>query len=227
MFGNEDPFSDFFKTFFGGGGGAARRREGRGRGRAARAQKGRDIEHEVELDARGGVPRRHAPHLDQAGRSRPHRRRPDPGRRQGRLARPRRRRRGNRRERRRRRRPVPARASCGRTRCSSATARTCTPRSRCRSRPRCSAARPRCRRSPARVRLKIPETTQNGQVFRLKGHGMPIVGKPDERGDLYAAVTPAAPLADARSSASTTRRCAKLTRTGARSEQLELGQCRP
>ena len=38
------------------------------------------------------------------------------------------------------------------------------------------------------VRLKIPETTQNGQVFRLKGHGMPVVGKPDERGDLYATV---------------------------------------
>jgi curved DNA-binding protein len=36
------------------------------------------------------------------------------------------------------------------------------------------------------VRLKIPETTQNGQVFRLKGHGMPTVGKPEERGDLYA-----------------------------------------
>ncbi len=36
------------------------------------------------------------------------------------------------------------------------------------------------------VRLKIPEGTQNGQVFRLKGHGMPAVGKPDERGDLYA-----------------------------------------
>jgi curved DNA-binding protein len=38
------------------------------------------------------------------------------------------------------------------------------------------------------VRLKIPETTQSGQVFRLKGHGMPAVGKPDERGDLYATV---------------------------------------
>ena len=38
------------------------------------------------------------------------------------------------------------------------------------------------------VRLKIPETTQSGQVFRLKGHGMPSVGKPDERGDLYATV---------------------------------------
>jgi curved DNA-binding protein len=38
------------------------------------------------------------------------------------------------------------------------------------------------------VRLKIPEGTQNGQVFRLKGHGMPNIGKPDDRGDLYATV---------------------------------------
>ena len=38
------------------------------------------------------------------------------------------------------------------------------------------------------VRLKIPELTQTGQVFRLKGHGMPAVGKPDARGDLYASV---------------------------------------
>src|SRR6185503_14725194 len=48
LFGNEDPFSDFFRTFFGGGG----PREGAGRarqGRAPRTQKGRDIEHEVEL----------------------------------------------------------------------------------------------------------------------------------------------------------------------------------
>src|SRR5262249_55277947 len=36
--------------------------------------------------------------------------------------------------------------------------------------------------------LKIPETTQRGQGFRLKGHGMPAVGKPDDRGDLYATV---------------------------------------
>jgi curved DNA-binding protein len=36
------------------------------------------------------------------------------------------------------------------------------------------------------LRLKIPSTTQNGQVFRLKGHGMPVAGKPDEQGDLYA-----------------------------------------
>jgi DnaJ-class molecular chaperone len=36
------------------------------------------------------------------------------------------------------------------------------------------------------VRLKIPELTQQGQRFRIKGHGMPTVGKPKERGDLYA-----------------------------------------
>src|SRR5688572_30947640 len=48
LFGNEDPFSDFFRTFFGGGGGGGAREAGRGRGRA-RAQNGRDIEHEVEL----------------------------------------------------------------------------------------------------------------------------------------------------------------------------------
>jgi DnaJ-class molecular chaperone len=41
--GGEDPFSDFFRTFFGGGG------EARGRGRAPRSQKGRDIESEAEL----------------------------------------------------------------------------------------------------------------------------------------------------------------------------------
>jgi DnaJ-class molecular chaperone len=38
------------------------------------------------------------------------------------------------------------------------------------------------------LRLKVPPTTQNGQVFRLKGHGMPAVGKPEDKGDLYATV---------------------------------------
>ena len=38
------------------------------------------------------------------------------------------------------------------------------------------------------VRLKIPPTTQNGQRFRLKGHGMPAAGKPHEHGDLYATI---------------------------------------
>ena len=38
------------------------------------------------------------------------------------------------------------------------------------------------------LRLKVPPLTQNGQVFRLKGHGMPVTGKPDDTGDLYATV---------------------------------------
>ena len=38
------------------------------------------------------------------------------------------------------------------------------------------------------VRLKVPELTPAGRVFRLRGHGMPAVGKPDDRGDLYATV---------------------------------------
>ena len=38
------------------------------------------------------------------------------------------------------------------------------------------------------ARLRIPPLTQNGQVFRLKGFGMPAVGKTNEKGDLYARV---------------------------------------
>lgn len=36
------------------------------------------------------------------------------------------------------------------------------------------------------LRLKIPPTTQQGQRFRLKGHGLPVPAKPAEPGDLYA-----------------------------------------
>ena len=39
------------------------------------------------------------------------------------------------------------------------------------------------------VRLRIPELTQNGQVFRLKGYGMPKVGgQAEDSGDLFAKV---------------------------------------
>jgi len=38
------------------------------------------------------------------------------------------------------------------------------------------------------LRLKVPPATQNGQVLRLKGHGMPAVGRQDDRGDLYATI---------------------------------------
>jgi DnaJ-class molecular chaperone len=38
------------------------------------------------------------------------------------------------------------------------------------------------------VRLRVPEGTQSGQVFRLKGQGMPRPGRASDRGDLYATV---------------------------------------
>jgi DnaJ-class molecular chaperone len=38
------------------------------------------------------------------------------------------------------------------------------------------------------LRLRVPEATQNGQVFRLRGQGMPTPGKPEAHGDLYATV---------------------------------------
>ncbi len=38
------------------------------------------------------------------------------------------------------------------------------------------------------VRLKVPPLTQNGQLFRLKGFGMPAVGKPEDKGDAYARI---------------------------------------
>jgi curved DNA-binding protein len=39
-----------------------------------------------------------------------------------------------------------------------------------------------------KLKLKIPPETQSGRVFRLKGHGMPRLKQPDERGDLFARV---------------------------------------
>ena len=38
------------------------------------------------------------------------------------------------------------------------------------------------------LRLKVPPATHHAQVFRFRGHGMPITGKPGESGDLYATV---------------------------------------
>jgi DnaJ-class molecular chaperone len=38
------------------------------------------------------------------------------------------------------------------------------------------------------VMLTIPPGTQNGQVFRLRGKGMPKLRDPEQHGDLYAEV---------------------------------------
>src|SRR6266700_7110081 len=40
-----------------------------------------------------------------------------------------------------------------------------------------------------RLMLRIPAETANGRSFRLRGQGMPHLGQPDRRGDLYAEVT--------------------------------------
>lgn len=51
------------------------------------------------------------------------------------------------------------------------------------------------------LRLRIPEMTAGGRVFRMKHHGMPVARSTDERGDLYATVElmlPATLSADAR-----------------------------
>ena len=46
---------------------------------------------------------------------------------------------------------------------------------------------PRLQGTP--LTLKIPAATQSAQVFRLKGHGMPALGKTRPGGDLYATVS--------------------------------------
>ena len=45
------------------------------------------------------------------------------------------------------------------------------------------------------LRLRIPEMTGGGRVFRMKGHGMPVARATDERGDLYATVEIVLPAA--------------------------------
>ncbi len=129
LFGNQDPFSDFFNTFFGGGGAGAREGGALAQPRQPHAEGPRHRARR-RADARGGVPRRDASHLDQTGRPREERRRAHSGRRQGRVARPRRRR--GRIGQQRRLRPAICICACrrARTRSSSARATTCTRPSR-------------------------------------------------------------------------------------------------
>lgn len=39
-----------------------------------------------------------------------------------------------------------------------------------------------------RLALRVPAGTANGKAFRLRGQGMPALGRPEQRGDLYADV---------------------------------------
>jgi curved DNA-binding protein len=183
LFGNQDPFSDFFKTFFGGGGGA---REARGR-RSARAQKGRDIEHPVELtleEAFHGATRRIS--IKQGGHARSVDVRIPPGVKDASRVRA---------------------AGEGESGANGGPAGDLYLRVQTRPHPvferkgddlhtkigvpvttAVLGGEAQVPTITGSVRLKIPETTQSGQVFRLKGHGMPVVGKADVRGDMYATV---------------------------------------
>ena len=186
LFGNEDPFSDFFRTFFGGGG--PRDAGGRARqGRAPRTQKGRDIEHEVELtleEAYHGATRRIS--IKQGGHARSVDVRIPAGVKDGSRVRA---------------------AGEGEAGASGGAAGDLYLRVQTRPHPvferkgddlytsvnvpvttAVLGGEAQVPTITGSVRLRIPETTQSGQVFRLKGHGMPVVGKPEARGDLYATV---------------------------------------
>jgi curved DNA-binding protein len=191
MFGDEDPFSDFFRTFFSGGGGepeTGRRGGGRtGRG-AQRGRQGRDVEQTIDLsleDAFQGATRRLAIKYD--GHARTVDVRIPPGIGEGSRVR------------------VAGEGEHGTGGAASGDLYLrvhLTPDSRFERKghdlhvklrvPVTTAVLggeaevPNLAGKP--VRLKIPPTTQSGQVFRLKGHGMPVVGKPAEHGDLYATV---------------------------------------
>lgn len=45
------------------------------------------------------------------------------------------------------------------------------------------------------LRTKVPPLTQSGQRIRLRNQGMPILGKPDERGSLFVTIEPQLPRA--------------------------------
>jgi curved DNA-binding protein len=190
IFGNENPFSDFFKTFFGGGAGGGAGRESRrsGRGARTRARAGSDVEQPIDLsleDAFHGSTQRlsvkHGGHTrtfdvripagvkDQARVRVPGGGQPGAGGgasgdlylRVQMQPHPQFERKGQ---------DLYAKISVPVTAAvlgGEAEVPTLTDKT---------------------LRLKIPPTTQNGQVLRLKGQGMPSTGKSGERGDLYVTV---------------------------------------
>jgi curved DNA-binding protein len=182
----ESPFSDFFRTFFGGADPTERVRTGRAR--APRSARGRDVEHEIELsleDSLHGTVQRLG--INQDGHHRSVEVRIPPGVVDGSRVRV---------------------AGEGGRGTGSGPRGDLYLRVRLRPHPQFE-RKGRDLYTTVRVpavtavlggevdvhtlsgkslRLRIPPTTQNGQVFRLRGHGLPAVGKPDERGDLYAKV---------------------------------------
>jgi curved DNA-binding protein len=194
IFGDADPFSDFFHAFFGGGAGPMGGTGGDVRGSQARASReraprqGRDVEHELELgleDAYNGTMRRLS--MTHDGQARTVDVRIPPGVGEGSRVRV-----GGEGEHgtggaqsgdlylRIRLTPHPKFERKGRDLYTHVSVPLTTAVLGGEAEVQTLSGKP--------VRLKIPPTTQNGQVFRLKGHGMPAVGKPDEHGDLYVTV---------------------------------------
>jgi DnaJ-class molecular chaperone len=188
MFGDADPFSDFFHTFFGGApaGGSAR-------GRAARPRRGRDVEHGVDLtleEALSGANRRLT--INQDGRSRTVDVRIPAGVRDGSKVRA-----AGEGE------PAPPGGSAG----DLFLVVRILPHPRFERRGQDLHTKVRIpvvtavlggevsvdTLNGSSLRLRVPELTGSGRLFRLRGHGMPRVGKPDDRGDMFVAAEIAVP----------------------------------
>lgn len=192
LFGDSAPFSDFFTTFFGGMGGSERGRGARGR---PRQRAGRDVEHEIELtleDAYQGTTRRLS--LKHDGHARAVDVRIPAGVGDGSRVRV---------------------AGEGEHGVGGAAAGDLYLRVRLAAHPTferkgrdlsvtvrvpvptvVGGGEAEVRTLTGKlVRLRIPPLTQNGQVFRLKGFGMPAVGRPEDTGDLYARVEAQMPAA--------------------------------
>jgi curved DNA-binding protein len=187
LFGDQNPFSDFFQTFFGGAPPEPPGRSARP-GRASRARRGRDVEQDLELsleEAFHGTTRRFA--VKQEGHTRSVDVRIPPGVSDGSRVR------------------VAGEGEHGASGAASGDLYLRVhllpdPRFERRGRdlhvhvqvPVTTAVLGGEAEVPSidgkHLRLKVPPATQNGQVLRLKGHGMPAVGRQDDRGDLYAAV---------------------------------------
>ena len=72
--------------------------------------------------------------------------------------------------------------------------RTCTPTLTSHSRSASLEERVQVRTLDGRtIWVKIPAYSQNGQNIRLRGQGMPRLGSPDTKGDLYVTVRPQMP----------------------------------
>ena len=186
--GGDSPFSDFFKTFFGGMGGAGESTGARGGRARPRARKGHDVEHPFELDLedaiRGSVQRLQLRH---DGHARTVEVRIPAGVTDGSRIRV---------------------AGEGGRGSGSAPSGDLYLRVQLKPHPvfdvkgrdvytRARVAVPVAvlggevdvtTPESKTLRLKLPPGTQNGQRFRLRGHGLPNAGKPDDRGDLYASV---------------------------------------